>query len=323
MDSQASTNTMNSVLPARRSLDYAPANAVPDEIGWRDALGASGFVRIAILVALVAWLYNDHLVRLFNYWKQPDWSHGFLILPFSLYLIHMRRREILAAAPRGSLAGFVLIAASIVCYAWCIRTKFGYPQPLTMLGVIAGLVLLTCGWRILWLAAFPIAFLVLALPPPQYLYREITHPLQQAAAAAATAILNGFPGVREVERAGINIAYFMDDARSGTFTVAGACSGMRSLLAFVALGMALAYLTPRPLWHRVTLAVCVVPVALSCNVIRVIITGALQMYGRGDLATGTPHTLLGLIMFAVGFAIYSGILWTLDHLFVDESEASA
>jgi hypothetical protein len=44
------------------------------------------------------------------------------------------------------------------------------------------------------------------------------------------------------------------------------------------------------------------------------------MYGRGDLATGTPHTLLGLIMFALGFAIYSGILWTIDHLFVDSAE---
>ncbi len=302
-------------------MNYAPE--FEDPMRWRDALGLSGIIKIAALAGLIAWLYNDHIIRLYEYWKQPDWSHGFLILPFSLYLVHTRRREILSTAPRGSLFGLVAIVVCVLGYAWCIRYKFGYPQPLSMLGVIAGVVLLTCGWRILWLVAFPIAFLALALPPPQYLYSEITLPLQKIAAAAATLILNGLPGVREVENTGINIAYFMENARSGTFTVAGACSGMRSLMAFIALGLALAYLTPRPLWHRITLAVSVIPVALACNVLRVIITGALQMYDRGDLAAGTPHTLLGLLMFALGFVIYSCILWTIDHLFVDTLEDAA
>jgi hypothetical protein len=44
------------------------------------------------------------------------------------------------------------------------------------------------------------------------------------------------------------------------------------------------------------------------------------MYDYGDLASGTPHTVLGLLMFATGFAIYLGLLWGLDHVFVEMEE---
>jgi len=112
----------------------------------------------------------------------------------------------------------------------------------------------------------------------------------------------------------------MEDSTDGMFAVAGACSGMRSLMAFVALGLAMAYMTRRPLWHRIALAVLVVPVALACNILRVIITGSFQMYGHSELASGTPHTVLGLLMFALGFSVYSLILWGLDHIFVEDNE---
>jgi exosortase len=110
----------------------------------------------------------------------------------------------------------------------------------------------------------------------------------------------------------------IDSGRSGQFTVAGACSGMRSLMAFIALGRAMAYFAPRPAWHRVAMAVLVVPVALFCNVVRVIVTGSLQMGGYPSLSSGTPHTILGLLLFGLGFAIYLGVLWVLDNLFSEE-----
>jgi len=95
---------------------------------------------------------------------------------------------------------------------------------------------------------------------------------------------------------------------------------MRSLMAFVALGLAMAYFAPRPAWHRVAMAVLVVPVALFCNILRVVITGGFQMYGHPNLAAGTPHTILGLFLFGLGFVIYLGVLWVLDHLFLEEPD---
>jgi len=213
---------------------------------------------------------------------------------------------------------------AMVVYAASIRWKYGYPQPLSILVLIAGVVLLIRGWRTLWLTAFPIAFLFLAIPPPARIYRHVTQPLQQIAAIVSAYLLNALPGVIEVERAGVNLAFYMEGGHSGTFTVAGACSGMRSLMAFVALGLAIAYVSRRPLWHRIILCVCVVPVAVFCNILRVIITGSLQMYGHEELAGGSSHAILGLLMFALGISFYLAVLWVLDHLFVegpDESDA--
>ncbi len=298
-------------------MNAADEQRVP---GWWESLGPIGVAKVLLVVSLLSWFYGDHLYRLFRYWQQPDWSHGFLLPPFCLYLIHTRRKELLAGTHHGSLWGAALIILAVTTYTYSIYLKIGYPQPLTILVMLAGIVLLIRGWRTLWMTIFPIGFLVLAIPPPVRLYREITQPLQQAAAFVSAHVLNAFPGVESVERAGINLAYYMNDGVHGTFTVANACSGMRSLMAFVALGLAMAYFTPRPLWHRVALAAFVVPVALFCNILRVIITGGLQMYGHKDLATGTPHSLLGLLMFALGFVIYLAFLWVLDHLFIEEND---
>ncbi len=296
-----------------------PIDADPD---WWSFLGPVGTIKILVLAALMTWLYWDHFYRLYKYWQQPDWSHGFLLPLFCLYLVSARRRELLTGEHRGSLAGLPVMIGSLVVYAVSIRLKITYPQPLSIVTMIGGLVLFLRGWRTFWLTLFPICFLILAIPPPEYMYREITQPLQQGAAAASTFLLNAFPGT-EVENSGINIQYFMDNGTTGEFTVAGACSGMRSLMAFVALGLALAYMTPRAVWQRVLMAVVVVPVALFCNILRVIFTGSMKMYGHEELATGTAHTILGFAVFGLGFMIYMGILWVLDHLFVEVSDGEA
>jgi len=287
--------------------------------GWIEWLGPTGIAKALIFAALLSWMYWDHFKRLYNYWLQPDWSHGFLIPVFGLYIVNMKRPQLITGEHHGSWWGAVFMVLAILGYTGAIYAKIGYPQPLSIILMIAGIVLLLRGWRTLWLTAFPIGFLVLAMPPPERIYREITQPLQQGAAAVSTAVLAMMPGA-EIERAGVNISYWVAGHGRGSFAVAGACSGMRSLMAFIALGLMMAYFTQRPMWHRLAMACAVVPVALFCNVIRVIATGLFQMYGYGDLAAGTPHAVLGMATFALGFAIYLGILWSLDHLFVEQPE---
>jgi hypothetical protein len=47
------------------------------------------------------------------------------------------------------------------------------------------------------------------------------------------------------------------------------------------------------------------------------------MHGQQEWSTGTPHTLLGFFVFGLGFVIYLGILWILDHLYVEEASDEA
>lgn len=278
-----------------------------------------------ILVAgLIAWLYFDQIVRMVRIWHSDlDWSHGFFILPFALYLIHTRRIELARVPVRPAWGGLALVLFGILAYVYAIWARFGSPQPLTMVFVIAGSVAMLGGWRILGALLFPIGFLVLAMPPPDYAYKQITQPMQQFAAMVAQVALGLLPNI-ELIRNGFSLTAY--DATSGalraTFEVAGACSGMRSLMAFVALGLAVAYFSPRPTWHRILMTLIVLPVALFCNVLRVVITGMFLIYDWGKLAAGTPHMLLGLVTFGLGMALYSLAMYVLDHLFVDDNGPS-
>jgi len=77
------------------------------DTGWWEALGPIGVVKILVIVALVSWLYGDHFYRLYHIWQQPDWSHGFLLPVFCLYLVHLKRAELLRVDHVGSLWGWV------------------------------------------------------------------------------------------------------------------------------------------------------------------------------------------------------------------------
>ena len=140
-----------------------PVAQLGTDPGWWEALGPLGVAKILVIVGLVSWLYGDHFYRLFRIWQQPDWSHGFLLPVFCLYLLHMKRAELLRSDHVGSLWGLGLMLFAMAVYALSIILQFGYPQPLSMLVLIAGVVLMLRGWQTLWLTAFPIAFLFLAM----------------------------------------------------------------------------------------------------------------------------------------------------------------
>ena len=138
-------------------------------------------------------------------------------------------------------------------------------------------------------------------------------------------ILNLFPGVYS-ESSGVLIFGTHDVLREGirvreefSLNVAEACSGMRLLRAFVALGVAMAYLEYRPVIHRILLLASTIPIAIFCNMLRVLLTGLIHIFIGSEYATGTLHTLLGLVMLGVAFALYGGLAWILNNLFVAES----
>ena len=100
--------------------------------------------------------------------------------------------------------------------------------------------------------------------------------------------------------------------------VAEACSGMRLLMAFLALGVAMAYLHERPGWQRVVLLVSTAPIAVFCNVVRVTVTGFLYVLVGQQYAQGVYHDLLGLAMLPLAFGLYGLLAWFLASLFIDE-----
>jgi len=102
--------------------------------------------------------------------------------------------------------------------------------------------------------------------------------------------------------------------------VAEACSGMRLLMAFLALGVAMAYLEYRPVVHRLVLVGSTIPIAIFCNMLRVLITGLIHIFVGPQYASCTMHTLLGLLILLVAFGLYGLLAWIMNRLYVEESE---
>jgi len=171
---------------------------------------------------------------------------------------------------------------------------------------------------LMWL---PILFLVFALPIPNIIYTRIAVPLQNIAASGSVLILKLFDVT--VNSTASNLELISQDKVLRELTVAEACSGMRLLMAFLALGVAMAYLDYKPIWERVVLVLAAVPIAVFCNVIRVTITCWMYYIDRPAFGQKFMHTFTGILMLVPAFLMLWALAWLLRHLFVEADEAPA
>ena len=144
---------------------------------------------------------------------------------------------------------------------------------------------------------FGFFFLIFMVPLPVALYSKIASPLQLLASRVASTVMNatGVPVLCEGNR--------MTLPGGLQLFVAEACSGMRQLTGFLALTTAVAYLTTRPVWYRVVIIISALPIALSANIARVMLTGYIMHFVNPQFALGTYHTLEGLLMMGFGLLL--------------------
>ena len=184
-----------------------------------------------------------------------------------------------------------------------------------MVVTLFGVVLMLAGWDVMKTAWFPIAFLLCALPWPGLVYSWVAGPLQTLAAKAAVVTLR-FTGVDAV-RSGTKML-IMERTGMRVLNVAEACAGLRSLMTFITIGAAIAFLSARPLWQKAIIVLSAIPIAIFCNVMRVTGQGLLDHYASHELAEGFAHQFVGIIMLIPAFFLILFVAWLLDHLFLDE-----
>jgi exosortase len=283
-------------------------------------------VKVAILGALLVWFFYIEISRTVHRWTaDPSWSHGFLIPAFSLYFLYQNRRKILDLTARPSwFCGLGSLVFVLVVYWYnTVLLKFSYGDALIFIAAIGATVLFVGGWALLKQTWLPIAYLFFAVPLPGRLYTQITQPMQGFAAQVASVVLNVIPQLEATLRGVVIDVTYRGLPLEPSLQVAEACSGMRLLMAFVALGVAMMYLHWRPIWQRVILLLTTVPIAILCNVIRVIITALIYIFWDPKYAQGVYHDLLGMLMLPLAFLFYGMIAWLMSNLFVDEDAEPA
>lgn len=295
-------------------------SADSEQTSWRE-LGHHSYVRILIIAGLFYYLFHNEVERIVSRWVEPNWSHGLLIPFFSLYFINQHKKEILNLQNRPNYMGLFFLMFGIAFYALNGASPSGYAylQPISMVAILGAVVLFLGGWRLLKYTWLPIAFLVFAVPLPRRYYVAITMPMRHLAAEISAVLLNLLSDL-EASTSGVIIDVIYKGRHLEPLNVAEACSGMRLLMAFLALGVAMAYLHYRPVWQRIVLLASTIPIAILCNIMRVTVTGFIYVLIHPKYTQGIYHDMLGLAMLPLAFALYGFIAWFMSSLFVEESE---
>jgi exosortase len=289
------------------SIHLAQTEVAP--VSQKSAANAVPFPRwqLALLGALSLWIYWRTLVHLaLQWWRDPNFSHGFLVPLFSAYIVWRKRDQIARIIPQPSWSGLTLLLAGVLLLLVGEMGAELFLARSSLLLLLAGLVVLYFGWTFFRAVLFPWAFLLLMIPIPAILFNKITFPLQLLASRLAAIVLPvfGVPVLREGNI--INLS-------SMALEVAEACSGIRSLMSLLTLAIMYGYLMDKRSWVRWTLAISAVPIAVAANSIRVIGTGLLVQYWDPEKAEGYFHESWGLLTFVMSlimlYLLHAIIRW--------------
>jgi exosortase len=272
----------------------------------------SGVIREWPLVVGLGALALPTLWRLAQQtWSQEDGAQGPLILALGLWLLWREWPDLRRGYRPGSTA-LAVAAIALAMLSYVAGRVFDYMTfEAGGLYVAAVAVLYTrvgaAGLRKAW---FPLLFLAFAVPPPGFVIDHITSPLKHLAAALSTGSLAaiGLP----VEREGVTIM-----VAQYQLLVEDACSGMNSLIGLTAISLLYIYLRRRasPLYAAL-LALFVVPIAITANVVR-IMTLILLTYGFGDeVAQSFIHMAAGLLLFGSALVLVFALDGVLHPMFV-------
>lgn len=313
---------------AKRRFRYseAPATAVLDpEIIQKSSAALPSLVWKPVWLALAAaalcivLFYPTDLYQLVIRWaSDAGWSHGFVVPVISAFFVYLKWESLKQLTPAGSLWGIAILMAGIIGQILFRATGLSHMSNLSLLVVLFGIMLFVFGWEYLKLLWLPISFLVFAIPPPDSLYVRLTTPMQSIAAQLGVWVLTFFGFAADKMGTLINI-----NGLKKPLNVAEACAGMRLLIGFLALAVALGYSTNRPTWQKVLLAGFALPIAIFCNGCRVAFTGVMSVEWGEQWGQGTPHQFLGLLMLVPAMIILVAIGWALDRIFIEIPEQKA
>jgi len=248
-----------------------------------------------LLVGSFSLVYGRVIVHLVHDWiHDENYSHGFLIVPIALYFAWERRRVVAALPKEPSYLGLVIVAGSLAVLIAGLLGAELFLTRVSIIGVVAGSIVFLLGWRALRLLAFPVAFLLLMIPIPSLIFNQIAFPLQLLASQVGETTLRtlNVPVLREG-----NVIVLANVS----LEVAEACSGIRSLISLLTLGILYGYFSDPRGGVRVAIALSTIPIAVASNGLRVAGTGIAAHYIGPAAAEGFFHSFSGWLMFVVAF----------------------
>lgn len=257
------------------------------------------FLRTQISILFCLWfiIFIPIYPALFNKWlSDPDNSHGILVPFITGYLIWQKRDFINFTTFNGNKNGLLILILSLIVYLISYAGGIDIFPRLMIVCSLCGLVLFCCGKEVWKNFAFPLLFLFFMVPVPDSIILRVSFPLQIFATKVAHYLIQlvSIPCLRDG-----NMLYFAETQ----LEVAEACSGIRSVMAYLMLSFLFAYLMKKNWWKKVIVIFSAIPLALIANIVRVTGTGVIAHFYGGRIARGFLHEFSGIVVFIFGFML--------------------
>lgn len=244
--------------------------------------------------------------------ENGDNSHCLLVPIISAFFAWKKRKDISWQKITQENYGAIILALSLILYIIGYAGSVETLPRLTMISTLIGLVIYNLGTITFKALAFPLVFLIFMIPLPTSIIAIVAFPLQLLATKVSTFIIAtlSIPVFREG-----NILYLPNTS----LEVAEACSGIRSLAAYLMIGSLLAYLMDASRKRKAILLILTIPLAFFANLIRVTTTGILAYFFGKKLAMGFLHEFSGVVLYIFGFIILYLICLFLEKTFIKKS----
>jgi exosortase A len=259
-------------------------------LAWKQAGLAAGMLFLSALV-----LYHDTLSSMVAVWWRSDtFAHGAIVFPVCAWLAWRKRAQLATLEPQASVAGLIALMLLVSAWLFARLADVLVAEQFALVAMIPALVWTLFGVRALAVLAFPLAFLAFAVPFGEGLIPAL---MEFTASFTVRALeLTGIPVYREGLRFSIP---------SGEFEVATACSGIRYLIASLALGTLYAHLTYYTFWRRALFVALSIAVPLLANGVRAWLIVMIAYWSDMKLAVGVDHLIYGWLFFGiVMFALF-------------------
>jgi exosortase B len=226
-------------------------------------------------------------------WASEEQAHGPIVFAIALWLIGRHLKQIIAdtESKEQLLIGWVIVILSIILYIIGHALDILLFEVGSFIAILAGIVLMQRGLPNLRLIWFGLFFMIFMIPLPGPFVSAVTQPMKIAVSIAAEHVLYviGYP----IARSGVIL-----QIGQYQLLVADACAGLHTLFTLEALGLLyLNIVRHHSLWRNIVLAILIVPISFSANVVRVMVLSLITYHFGDEAGQGFLHGAAGMVLF--------------------------
>ncbi len=268
------------------------------------AWSVSAKVFVALVLVLVVAYHQTIIATAMIWWDASDtYIHGMFVVPAVAWMIWSQRSEFLKFAPSTSYLGVSGVAIFGLLWIFASIAGIAVGQQLSFFAMLPMLVLAVFGCKVTRTVWYPLLYLLFAVPMGEFLIPSLMQ-------------FTAWFAVKGLQLTGIPVYWegLMFEIPSGNFEVVKACSGIRYLIASIALGYFYAFLTYRSTKRRLLF--------IALSIVFPILANGLRAYGiviiahlsAMEYATGFDHIIYGWVWFGVVMLVmfWIGSFWRED-----------